>query len=122
VVDARRAEDVTEARHRFVTSLRQVAPDCDLEAAELTFSELLGNVHRHAPGLAWVSYERTGSRLELTVADHGATFVPPSGDPPDASASEGRGLSLVSALAGPIRVARKPDGWKTVRVSLGQKR
>ena len=75
-------------------------------------------MHRHAPGLAWVSFERTGGRLELTVADHGANFVPPDNEHPDASAPEGRGLALVSALAGPIRVAQKPDGWKTVRVSL----
>ena len=51
-LDLREPADVTAARHEFVAALRHLLPTANLVDAELTVSELLANVQRHAPGPA----------------------------------------------------------------------
>ena len=116
-LDLRESADVTTARHEFVAVLHRLLPNADLAAAELTVSELLANVQRHAPGPARLTLHNAHGRLILSVADHAPAFESPGGIP-DPLSLDGRGLFLVSQLAGPISIDLSPDGWTTVTVTL----
>ena len=119
-VDVREASAVTEARHRFVDSLRCVAePEADLVGPAIAFTELLANVHRHTPGRARISMRScAGGSVTLTVADRGPSFTPPREVPDDVFRTDQRGLVIVERLVGPISVDRSPFGWNIVTVTL----
>lgn len=81
-------------------------------------AELIGNAVRHASGPVWVSVAWTGARPELTVWDLGPGFVLQAELPPDPLAESGRGLFLVSRLAGDLAVAVRRGGGAAVRATL----
>lgn len=115
VVVPHHARGARQARHRLSSELSRLVPPHLLADAITVVAELVGNAVRHArplPGgvvrVAWRL--RSGDCLEVRVTDGGA------GDPPQAravgpDAVDGRGLTIVSALA---------DRWGVDRDGLGQ--
>lgn len=122
-LDGRDVNAVSALRREIAAYLiRHASPDSDLDAAELVVSEILGNVHRHAPGPAWVSLTWSSEAPELVVRDLGARFdadrelgvgadLVDADLPDDPFAEHGRGLFLVAAMAPRLEsVAREVGG------------
>jgi signal transduction histidine kinase len=89
----------------------------DVGIANVAFAELVGNVHRHVGGPAWVSLDSSGERPVLTVRDLGPGFAPEFRLPSGPDSTTGRGLYLVRQLVGDITVERDATGAR-VSVSL----
>jgi len=105
-------------RHSYVQFLRATCTtDSDYDAAIMVFSELVGNVIRHAHGPVQISVQHSDlGTVTLRVADTGAPFafapsLPPIGD------EGGRGLYIVSELCSDISVTRSEHG-NIMRVRL----
>lgn len=111
------ANKAHHAREQFMNALRLRATHADYTACETIFGELVGNVVRHAPGRIRILLDWTGNEAFLRVEDCGAAFVFDPHLPVDPLAESGRGLFLVSALAGGIDIEPLPSG-KAVRVLL----
>jgi serine phosphatase RsbU (regulator of sigma subunit)/anti-sigma regulatory factor (Ser/Thr protein kinase) len=94
------------------------ADESAINDAELVFTELIGNVVRHAPGYARVSLSSPGGRLVLVVEDAGQGFVYRPRAAADAQAESGRGLFIVAALAEDVRVSAGSAGGARVEVQL----
>ncbi len=107
------------ARAEFVAHLRNVCADSsDFESAALAFGELVANAMRHAPpGEVAVRLRWRGPSATLSVSDSGGGFAPNPCLPEEGSAG-GRGLYIVSAIAGPLDVRAGPAGC-SVSVELG---
>jgi anti-sigma regulatory factor (Ser/Thr protein kinase) len=115
------ASDASEAlveRHSYVQFLRATCtPDSDYDAAMMAFSELVGNVVRHAPGPVQITVRWSDpGAMTLQVADTGVAFafaplLPPLTD------EGGRGLYIVSELCSDVRVVRSEHG-NVIRVRL----
>jgi anti-sigma regulatory factor (Ser/Thr protein kinase) len=87
-------------------------------AAVMGISELVSNVVQHAGTSARVTMELAG-RLLVTVEDTG-TWSTPRTNEQDRSASQGRGLALVSAISDAMGHARGVDGstvWFEIAVA-----
>lgn len=115
------AEDATAAhaaRASFVAALgERVAPGADLDAAELVFGELIGNVVRHAPGPIDVGLSWDGRTPVLHVIDAGPGFIPT----PHAVGTfdeSGRGLPIVGMLSEQLQVQRLPGRGTHVSARL----
>jgi anti-sigma regulatory factor (Ser/Thr protein kinase) len=76
-------------------------------AAKLIYTELIGNVVRHAPGAVEIALQSDGQRVLLEVSDDGPGFEPARGLPP-ALAENGRGLFLVAQFADRMWVEANP--------------
>ena len=116
------AEAVSALRREVMAYLRRHAePDSDFAAAEIVVAELLNNAFEHAPGPAWVRASWPGARPRLEVHDLGPGFTL---DPrlPQPEAERGRGLFLVSAIAGDVAVAAKPGRGSKTTVILPVRR
>ena len=89
-------------------------------------SELVTNAVRasRADDSVHLELAATDDGWAITVRNRGEGFVPPTtGFPDDPLAVGGRGLPVVSALAGPLTVERDAQGWNVVRTALlGQER
>lgn len=103
------------ARHRMAAALDGLLTDDRLEDAVAVAGELVGNAIRHAsalPGdvvrLAWRI--KPDGELEIRVTDGGST-VGPQIRVPGPDALDGRGLTIVAALA---------RHWGVERDGLGQ--
>jgi serine phosphatase RsbU (regulator of sigma subunit)/anti-sigma regulatory factor (Ser/Thr protein kinase) len=94
------------------------ADESAIHDAELIFTELIGNVVRHAPGAARVSLSSPGGRLVLAVEDAGRGFVYRPRPAADVQAESGRGLFIVAALAEDVRVSAGSIGGARVEVQL----
>lgn len=107
------------ARGEFVGLLRGAAePEADIEAAALAFGELVANAMRHGPpGEVHVTLRWKSGRPTLSVSDSGSGFTV---DPclPDIGQVGGRGLFIVNALAGPVRIEKRTGGGCSVSVDL----
>jgi two-component sensor histidine kinase len=103
------------ARHRLVVALTdEVKPDLVADAAAVA-AELIGNAVRHAaplPGgvirVAWRIF--SSGAVEIRVTDGGST-APPQVREAEPEAIDGRGLTIVAALA---------TRWGFERDGLGQ--
>jgi anti-sigma regulatory factor (Ser/Thr protein kinase) len=91
------------ARHRLTASLTELLPTGALADVAAVAAELVGNAVRHAaplPGgvvrVAW-RLVRAGL-IEIRVTDGGAA-TPPAPRMADPEAPDGRGLTIVAALA-----------------------
>ena len=114
--DARAAEN---ARTQLVQYLRERTHDVALvEAAELVFGELIGNVVRHAPGPVEVELDWNQGRPVLHVMDSGPAFRVPNRLPDELSES-GRGLFIVQMVSKELCVDRIAEAGNHVRVALG---
>jgi anti-sigma regulatory factor (Ser/Thr protein kinase) len=112
-------EAATRLRHRVMAAVhaeRRLMGDFD--AVELIVGELLGNVARHTPGAIRVEIDLSSQNVALSVSDEGSGFAyDPGAFPGDVWRENGRGMSLVSALARGVEVASSAKGT-TVRVEL----
>lgn len=90
-----------------------------LEDFALAVNELVTNAVRHAGGRGRLRLWRTDGRLCCEVTDDGpgipAHRVEPTAPPP-VSATDGRGLWLVSRLCDDVRITTGPAGT-TVRIA-----
>ncbi len=108
------------ARHSFVEVLRDAGlRQRQLDAAELVFGELLGNVVRFAPGsveivLNW--NDATPPVLHVLDRGPGFTFAPKL--PLDMLSERGRGLYIVWSLAEDFNVTLRHDGGAHARAVL----
>lgn len=97
---AENAQAANDARGDFVRHLRSRVFDRDaIEAAELVFGELVGNVVRHAPGPIDVQLNWSGERPALHVIDRGTAFGGLAHLPSDPLSEGGRGLFIAQQLS-----------------------
>ncbi len=97
---AENAQAANDARGDFVRYLRKhVRDQSAIEAAELVFGELIGNVVRHAPGPIDVRLEWSEERPRLHVIDHGEAFGGPAHLPSNPLSEDGRGLFIAEQLS-----------------------
>ncbi len=115
--DARRAH---AARHSFVQALRDAGlRRKQLDAAELVFGELLGNVVRFAPGPVEIVLNWTHAAAPvLHVLDRGPGFTFAPKLPLDLLSERGRGLYIVWSLAEDCNVTLRHDGGAHARAVL----
>lgn len=108
-----------KARHSFVAALR-AGGVCgkDLDAAELVFGELLGNVVRYAPGPIEIMFDWTHGAPVLHVLDRGPGFTLTPKLPSDLLSERGRGLFIVWSLAEDFNVTERYDGGSHARAVL----
>jgi anti-sigma regulatory factor (Ser/Thr protein kinase) len=115
--DARAAWD---ARSHFVEFLRGLG--CDersVNAAELIFGELLGNVVCHAPGPVEVSVDSHEDTLVLHVIDSGPPIEVTDWHLPEDTLSErGRGLYIVAQLAAGLRIEHVANYGNHISVTM----
>jgi PAS domain S-box-containing protein len=117
--DAENAQAAHDARSEFVAKLcAQSEPGSDVDAAELIFGELIGNVVRHAPGPIDVQVEWRGRYPVLHVTDRGKGFIRDPALPVDPLSESGRGLYIISLLARSVRVERIPGYGNHIAVEL----
>ncbi|MBV8282740.1 MAG: SpoIIE family protein phosphatase [Candidatus Eremiobacteraeota bacterium] len=117
-----RSDDVAGARNAhldYVRALRSLEFEGDeVTLAELIWSELVGNVVRHAPGAVEVFLDPTCEDPVLHVVDRGSGFSHNRRLPLDTMSEGGRGLFIVSRVARDFSVSREPDGGSHSRVIL----
>ncbi len=107
------------ARHSFVAALRDGGlRGKDLDAAEVVFGELLGNVVRYAPGQIEIVLDRSQGSPVLHVLDRGPGFTLVPKLPSDLLSERGRGLYLVWSLAEDFNVTERYDGGSHARAVL----
>ncbi|GAC1542830.1 MAG: hypothetical protein NVS2B17_21870 [Candidatus Velthaea sp.] len=114
--DADGAHAAQHAFCRLLEARRSVDPAL-LYAAELVFSELVGNVVRYAPGGVEIVYEELVEPV-LHVLDRGPGFVLSPHLPSDILAERGRGLYLAWSLTAEINVSRRTGGGSHARAVL----
>jgi anti-sigma regulatory factor (Ser/Thr protein kinase) len=90
----------------------------DLQAAELIFGELIGNVVRHAPGPISVDLEWRDGVAVLSVRDFGPGFDWTGARKPEPLAESGRGLFIVQTLARAVDIARDSQAGMQVTAWL----
>jgi anti-sigma regulatory factor (Ser/Thr protein kinase) len=95
-------------RDFVIAVIDEYGADANLEASELIFSELVGNVLRYAPGRLSLALSVDEQGLWLHVMDDGAGFEGPPSLPVDVWSETGRGLFLVAALAADLEIRRLP--------------
>jgi anti-sigma regulatory factor (Ser/Thr protein kinase) len=89
-----------------------------LEAAELVFGELAGNVVRHAAGSVEFVLDNTGGDLVLHVIDEGPGFERAPMLPIDVMSESGRGLFIVSELTREFSVTKRHPRGSHARAVL----
>lgn len=120
--DARDPRSARDVRDLFVGYLRAKGrDDADYHGAELVFGELIGNVARHASGVAEVEIEWRGDAPVLHVLDRGPGYDHNDALPAFYSES-GRGLYLVNAFTREFTVTRLPGYGTHVRAVLAIER
>lgn len=104
----------------FMATLADVvdATTENVEACELIFAELIGNVVRHAPGPLSLSLSTSGRDVVLHVIDEGPGFDYQPALPDDVWSECGRGLFLISKLARHISVAHLPGYGSYITATL----
>jgi anti-sigma regulatory factor (Ser/Thr protein kinase) len=108
---------------------RHAEPGSDVDAAELVFSEAVGNAVRHAGAPVWVSLTWHDVEPTLTVYDAGPGLDPDQLDDParaqavgDPVAESGRGLFLIRELAPEVTARRRTAAGTVVEVRLPVRR
>lgn len=119
--DVRDAEAARRARTTFLATLteRGFAP-IELLNAELVFSELIGNVLRHAATEAEINVviDCSSAQTVLHVLDRGRGFRHISRLPSDVYSESGRGLFLIAELTDDFTVTERPKGGSHARAVL----
>lgn len=121
VFDALDGSAARTVRGRFVASLEQNGFTSEESGdAELIFSELIGNVVRHAAqtGRIEAAIDHGGDYSVLHVLAAGHGFYHVSRRAPEPYAENGRGLFVVGALSVEFSVGERPAGGSHARVVL----
>lgn len=113
VVGAHRALDHIMGFLRERAGLR-----ADYQAIRLVYFELIGNVHKYAPGRLMVRVDWFGESPYLHVFDRGRGFEYQPSLPTDMLSEGGRGLYLVNCITGSLTVHRMPGCGSHVSVRL----
>jgi serine phosphatase RsbU (regulator of sigma subunit)/anti-sigma regulatory factor (Ser/Thr protein kinase) len=104
--DAANALAAHQTRNEILAALRRGGLGAEqLFAAEMIYSELIGNVVRYARGQIDVFLDMLGPAAVLHVIDTGGGFFVNPKLPADALAERGRGLFIVTELARDFSVA-----------------
>jgi anti-sigma regulatory factor (Ser/Thr protein kinase) len=120
--DARAAVD---ARSHFVEFLHGIQSDTNfIDAAELVFGELLGNVVQHAPGPVEISVDLNDDSLVLHVVDSGPPLQAAKHRtlPEDVLSERGRGLFIVQQLASDVRIEHLENRGNHISVTMPLRR
>ncbi|MEO9170649.1 MAG: ATP-binding protein [Candidatus Aquilonibacter sp.] len=96
----------------------QAGPSADLVLFELVFSELVGNVARHAPKIAAATLEWQDGGAVLHVSDSGPGFSHKTYLPQNPLSESGRGLFLVENMSKKLQINCLPGGGSRVSVWL----
>jgi anti-sigma regulatory factor (Ser/Thr protein kinase) len=103
-------QDARGRRRAYLAHLRaRCSPESDLEAAEIIYGELIGNVIRHARGPIRIAVEWEAGWALLRVRDAGPGFRNEFRRPPESSES-GRGLFMVRDLAKTLEIVCDENG------------
>jgi serine phosphatase RsbU (regulator of sigma subunit)/anti-sigma regulatory factor (Ser/Thr protein kinase) len=109
----------TEARRDIVRVLHEYgATETDTSISELVFSELLGNVVRHADDHVEFALDMSGDAPVLHALDRGPGFTYSARLPMDILSQSGRGLFIVRSLTHDLNVTRRHDGGSHARAVL----
>lgn len=109
----------SELRRQFTDYVRRhAAPGADVDAAALTFSELVANAFEHGGGAVWVSVDWTDELPVLTVRDMGPSFEFAAVGTAADHEERGRGLAIATSLAKDLEVAARNSGGSTVTATL----
>ena len=113
IADSTLAANARRMFRRYMESW--TVPGSDVDAAELIFGELLGNVVRHAPGPVTATVRWNGDRAILDVCDSGTGgYTLDASLPKDEDAINHRGLFLIAALGADLHVASDGAGTHTI--------
>jgi len=119
--DVRDAEAAHRARAVLIATLTTRGfPPIEKLNAELVFSELIGNVLRHAnTGVeVEVAIDCSGPQTILHVLDRGPGYSHVSRLPSDSLSESGRGVFLVAQMTDDFTVSERPGGGGHVRAVL----
>ena len=114
--DAERAETIRREIGRVLVA--RGATETDLAITGLIWSELVGNVYRHAGGLADIVLDPSGAAPVLHVMDRGSGFTFVSRLPSSMLSESGRGLFVVSQIARDLSVVARDGGGSHARAVL----
>jgi PAS domain S-box-containing protein len=113
------AGDAGRVREALIARLRDAGlANGELDAAELVYVELIGNVYRYATGQVDVMLDVSGTAPVLHVLDDGGGFEFRPRLPADPMSERGRGLFLAKAFADEISMERRPSGGSHARAVL----
>ena len=117
--DARDSERAREVQEEFrIALVERNFTRAATALAQTVLAELLGNVVRHAPGLADVVLDADGSHVVLNVLDRGPGFAYFPKLPQDPLAERGRGIFIVSRLVEEFSVHRRRRAGSHARAVL----
>lgn len=109
-------------REHLVEVLRQHSGwSVDEVAARVVFTELVGNVIRHAPGPIDITLECDGKSVRLNVGDKGPGFALNAKLPENMLMEGGRGLFIVSCFATHVQVEKNNTAGAKVVANLPNK-
>ncbi len=110
---AREVRGVTAARREFTAHLRDVANgEANFDAAALIFGELIANAIKYGRDPITATVESSDRYALLVVEDGGAGFVSEQLQPPEPTATGGRGFAIATQLARSIAVERLGDRFR----------
>src|SRR5689334_7831775 len=114
------AEMAAPGRARaFVRERRPTTDDDALDDITLIVSELVSNAVKHGEPEILLRMRMDPLAIDISVLDHGSGGPPDQVTAPDATATSGRGLSIVDRLASEWGVVPLDDGsGKTVWARL----
>ncbi len=109
-------------REHLLAVVRQHAGwTVDEVAAHVVFTELVGNVIRHAPGPIDITLECDGTSVLLNVGDKGPGFAFNAKLPENVLTEGGRGLFIVSRFATQVQVEKNDSAGARVVAKLPNK-
>lgn len=124
-LSAEDARAAVNARSHFVEFLHSIQSDTNfIDAAELVFGELLGNVVRHAPGPVEITVDLNDDSMVLHVVDSGPPLAASKRRklPEDVLSERGRGLFIIQQLASDVRIEHLENCGNHISVTMPRRR
>jgi anti-sigma regulatory factor (Ser/Thr protein kinase) len=87
-------------------------------SVEISYSELVGNILRYAPGPFHVELENTDDQVVLTVIDEGPGFTHEPRRDIDLLAERGRGLLIISNISSSLEIRAGEEGGSIAKVAF----
>ncbi len=104
---------MTAARREFTAHLRTVANgEANFDAAALIFGELIANAIKYGRDPISAHVELSARYARLVVEDGGNGFLHEDLQPPEPTATGGRGFAIATTLARSIEIERLPDCFR----------